>query len=211
MLHAGLVLEELKKCGVGCVAGLPDNSSAALIALLEKDDSIRYVSVTREGEAFAVVSGFWMGGGEAAVLVQNTGLLESGDSLRGTAQRMRVPLLCLITYRGFAKMPGVKALKQSGGNDRELTAPGTSVKSPLAVAHADIRSKIDRPFDFEPELFSDSGVDSAALVTEATLRAWGVPFDFLRSDADLPKISKAFSQAQTESRPVALLITAEMT
>ncbi len=210
MLHAESVLGELKKCGVGCVAGLPDNSSAALIALLEKDDSIRYVSVTREGEAFAVASGFWMGGGEAAVLVQNTGFLESGDSLRGTVQRMRVPLLCLITYRGFAKMPGVKALKQTGGTDRELTAPGTSVKSPLAVAQADIRTKNDRHPDIGIELFSDSAVDSAALVTEPTLRAWRVPFDFLHSDADLSKISKMFLRAQTESRPVALLITADM-
>ncbi len=63
------------------------------------------MKVTREGEAFALASGVWLGNGKPAVLVQNTGLLESGDSLRGTAMRMGVPLVCLVTYRGFAKLP----------------------------------------------------------------------------------------------------------
>jgi len=36
------------------------------------------------------------------VLVQNTGLLESGDAIRGTVVRMKVPLVCLVTYRGYA-------------------------------------------------------------------------------------------------------------
>jgi len=63
------------------------------------------VTVTREGEAFAVASGLWLGGAHPVVLIQNTGLLESGDSLRGTAMRMGVPLLCLVTYRGYHKLP----------------------------------------------------------------------------------------------------------
>lgn len=210
MLHADLVLRELKACGIRCVAGLPDNASAGLISCLAKDDVIRYVPVTREGEAFGVASGFWLGGGEAAVLVQNTGLLESGDSLRGTAQRMRTPLLLLITYRGFGKMPGVRASKQTVGTDRELAPPGTSVKIPLAVAHADITSEADGHSDIGPELFSDSAMDSAALITQPTLRAWGIPFDFLQTDADLPKIAEAFSRAHAESRPVALLVTSDM-
>jgi sulfopyruvate decarboxylase subunit alpha len=178
MLHAKLVLEELKACGVAYVVGLPDNASAALAALLGNDNSVRFVSVTREGEAFALASGLWIGGKNAAVVVQNTGFLESGDALRGTAQRMRIPLVCLITYRGYSKM-------------RRQTV-----------------SAAPEPWDFDR--FSRPDLDSAALVTEPTLKAWGVPFDFLESDADLPKISEAFSRAQKESWPVALLVTEDM-
>ena len=178
MVSARLVLRELKGCGLGCVAGLPDNSSAGLIALLRRDGAMRFVEVTREGEAFALASGFWIGGGSAAVLVQNTGLLESGDSLRGTAQRMRVPLLCLITYRGYAKMP----------------RPVIRAASKLPDA----------------DVFSEAAVDSAALITEPTLRAWGLPFEWLHSDADLSNISKAFARARRDSRPVALLVTGDM-
>src|SRR5437870_1903755 len=58
----------------------------------------------RGGEAFAIASGLWVGGRVPVVLIQNTGLLETGDALRGTAMRMRVPLVCLVTYRGHATL-----------------------------------------------------------------------------------------------------------
>ena len=86
------------------MVALPDNASAALLALLAAEGSPRVVGVTREGEAFALASGLWVGGASPVVLIQNTGLLESGDALRGTAMRMRVPLLCLVTYRGYASL-----------------------------------------------------------------------------------------------------------
>ena len=64
----------------------------------------RLVRVAREGEAFAIASGLWLGGATPVVVIQNTGLLESGDALRGTASRMGVPLVMLVGYRGWAKM-----------------------------------------------------------------------------------------------------------
>jgi sulfopyruvate decarboxylase TPP-binding subunit len=90
--------------GVTHVVGLPDNTSAALFEELGSHPAIECLTVTREGEAFAIASGLWLGGKRPVVVIQNTGLLESGDSLRGTAMRMAVPLLCIITYRGFEKM-----------------------------------------------------------------------------------------------------------
>jgi sulfopyruvate decarboxylase subunit alpha len=178
MICAKSVGEELKACGVTHVVGLVDNASAALLALLANDDSIRFIGVTREGEAFALASGLWIGGKTAVVVAQNTGFLESGDGLRGTAQRMRIPLVCLITYRGYEKM-----------------------RRPSAKAEP-------RPWTIEE--FSRADLDSAAIITEPTLNAWNVPFDFLETDADLPKIGRAFSRAERESRPVALLVTADM-
>lgn len=62
------------------------------------------MTVTREGEAFALASGLWLGGASPLVLIQNTGLLESGDALRGTATRMGAPLPVLVTARGWWKM-----------------------------------------------------------------------------------------------------------
>ncbi|MGA2586840.1 MAG: thiamine pyrophosphate-binding protein [Candidatus Aminicenantales bacterium] len=178
MVCAKSVLKELKACGVTHVVGLADNASATLVALLANDDSVRFISVTREGEAFALASGLWIGGKTAVVVVQNTGFLESGDGLRGTAQRMRIPLVCLITYRGYKEMRR------------------QSVKAE------------PRPWTIEE--FSRADLDSAAILTEPTLNAWNVPFDFLETDADLPKIAQAFSRAERESRPVALLVTGDM-
>ena len=69
--------------------------------MADREATIRLLTVTREGEAFAIASGLWLGGKRGLVLVQNTGLLESGDSLRGTAVRMGAPIVCLVTYRGY--------------------------------------------------------------------------------------------------------------
>ena len=94
------VLTELKRHGVTHVVGLPDNSSAKLFEALAADRDIRLVSVTREAEAFAVAAGLWLGGAVPVVLIQNTGLLESGNGLRGTITRMRVPLVCRLRIGG---------------------------------------------------------------------------------------------------------------
>ena len=178
MARAELILQELKKCEVTDVIGLPDNSSAALLELLRQDDSIRLHSVTREGEAFALAAGLWVGGKHPLVLIQNTGLLESGDSARGTVLRMRIPILCLVTYRGYAKTQG-----NSGAVPERLDA----------------------------EILSRPELDSVALMTEPTLNAWGLPFDFLHTDDHVSKITTALAQAQERSSPTVLLVTHDMT
>ncbi len=178
-LSARSVLEELKACGATFCVGLADTALSPLAALLENDPSVRFVPVTREGEAFALASGLWVGGQNPVILAQNTGLLESGDGLRGTVQRMRVPVLCLITYRGYSSLAA-----------KDAPAPS--------------RPRV-------PDDFSRPSLDSAALITEPTLSAWGVPFGFLKSNADLPKIRKFFRLARRESRAAALLVTKNMT
>jgi sulfopyruvate decarboxylase subunit alpha len=102
--QAALVIEALERLGATHVVGLPDNGHAALYKLLEDHPSISMIPVTREGEAWAIASGLWVGGKNPVLAIQNCGLLESGDALRGTAMRMRVPLVCFISYRGFEKM-----------------------------------------------------------------------------------------------------------
>ena len=174
MAEADLIINELKKCGITHLLGLPDNTSAALFSLLVNDPDIDIINVTREGEAFAMASGLWLGGKVPAIVIQNTGLLESGDAYRGTALRMRVPLLCLITYRGYARM-----------GDRDTGAS--------------LQTEIDD--------YSRADIDSAGVVTEPTLRAWALPYEFLHTNHDIGKISSASEQAEKESRPVAVLIT----
>jgi sulfopyruvate decarboxylase subunit alpha len=176
MLSARSILDILNRERVTDVVGLPDNSSAALFTLLAREPQIRTRPVTREGEAFALASGLWLGGRHPVLLIQNTGLLESGDAFRGTAMRMRIPLVCLVTYRGHAKM-----IKQFG-------------EVPAAVDAA---------------MLSRSEVDSAGIVTEPTLRAWGLPYDFVHGDPDLPRVEAAFQRARREEAPVAVLITGD--
>ncbi|MCS6859764.1 MAG: thiamine pyrophosphate-binding protein [Abditibacteriales bacterium] len=179
MAQARLILEELKKCHVTHVLSVPDNMSRALLSALWADGEIEVILVTREGEAFAVAAGLWVGGKTPVVLIQNTGFLETGDAVRGTGTRMRVPLLCLITYRGYAKW---------AASGLEAT-----------------------PETLNAELLSNMAYDSTAILVEPTLRAWGIPYDFLHDDTDVPKISAAFRKAQELEQPVALLMTKDTT
>ncbi len=94
----------LVAAGVTHVVGLPDNTSAPLFDAVPPHPTLELVTVTREGEAFAIASGLWLGGASPLVVIQNTGLLESGDSIRGTALRMGAPIPMLVTGRGYAKM-----------------------------------------------------------------------------------------------------------
>ncbi len=109
----------LVELGVSHVVGLPDNSSAALIDLLRARGEIPFLNATREGEAISLAAGIWLGGGDPVVLIQNTGLMESGDGLRGTAVRMGAPLLLLVTYRGHKKMIAHEIDPMSGPPTRD--------------------------------------------------------------------------------------------
>ncbi|MBN2318482.1 MAG: hypothetical protein JXR49_05365 [Acidobacteria bacterium] len=106
MIKAGAVLSEIKKNGVTHIVGVPDNGSRALYQKLWADPDIRVVPVTREGEAFALASGLFLGGKKPMVLIQNTGFFDSGDAYRGTVLNMAIPLVMLIGYRGYETMSG---------------------------------------------------------------------------------------------------------
>jgi len=177
VILAGLIHDELRRNGVTDVLGVPDNASKALLDALALDPSIRLITVTREGEAFAIAAGLWVGGRTPLVLIQNTGLLESGDALRGTAMRMRVPLVCLVTVRGHARM---------------------AAHGPAPAAE-----------DLDAELLSRPDLDSVALLTAPTLKAWGLPAQVLARDTDVPRLGAAFRQAREQERPVAVLITSD--
>jgi len=97
-------IRALVSSGITHVVGIPDNTTGSLFDAIARHPTIRLVTVTREGEAFAIASGLWMGSACPLVVIQNTGLLESGDSLRGTAVRMAAPIPMIVTGRGYAKM-----------------------------------------------------------------------------------------------------------
>jgi hypothetical protein len=112
MSRTDQLFESLLARGVTHAVGLPDSVTAPLMARFEEHPETRWIPVTREGEAFALAAGLWVGGETPVVVIQNTGLLESGDSLRGVASRMGVPLTCIVTYRGRA---GLVASGWQGG------------------------------------------------------------------------------------------------
>lgn len=95
------MLRRLKAAGVTHIIWLPDSESSELYHLVQADPDLTLVPICREGESFAIAAGLLLGGKEPVVLIQSTGFFESGDSIRGIALWLRLPLPILIGYRGW--------------------------------------------------------------------------------------------------------------
>ncbi len=102
-LTADKIARELRKCGVTHVVGLPDGESNSVYEAAVTQDGLTVVPICREGEAVAIAAGLLLGGKTPIVLHQNTGFFEAGDSIRGLALDLHLPLLMMIGYRGWQR------------------------------------------------------------------------------------------------------------
>lgn len=97
------VLAQMKKHGVTHVVWLPDSETNWLYLLMKAEPSLTLVAVPREGLAMSIASGLAAGGKKPLVLIQNTGLMEAGDSMRGWLLGMDVPVVLMVGLRGWTR------------------------------------------------------------------------------------------------------------
>ena len=97
------ILTNLKANHVTHVVWLPDSETNFLYTLMQDEPSLDLVPISREGQAFSTAAGLSVGGAKPVILIQNTGLMESGDSLRGWAMGMHIPVVLMVGYRGWTR------------------------------------------------------------------------------------------------------------
>src|SRR3984957_13854046 len=102
-LRPETVLAEMRKNGVTDVVWLPDSETNWLFLQMQAEPGLRLVGVTREGHACSIASGLYAGGRRPMILIQNTGMMESGDSIRGWLLGMSVPVVLMVGYRGYTR------------------------------------------------------------------------------------------------------------
>jgi len=137
------VLGEMKKNGVTHVVWLPDSETNWLYLLMKADPAIHLVGVNREGHASSIAAGLWLGGAKPLILIQNTGMLEAGDSIRGWLMSLNVPIVLMVGYRGWTRH-GVNADSAATYTERFLMAFGINYY--LVESDADA-SRISIAFD----------------------------------------------------------------
>ena len=103
ILHPASVVAELKKNNISHVVWLPDSETNFMYQLLTNEPTLDLVPVCREGETMAIAAGLWVGGKRPIVLIQNTGIFEAGDSIRGLGLDVNQPLVMLVGYRGWSR------------------------------------------------------------------------------------------------------------
>ena len=97
------VLAQIKANGVTHVVWLPDSETNWLYLLMKADPTIELIPVSSEGAAFSTAAGLSVGGKKPIILIQNSGLMKSGDSLRGWAIGMNIPVVLMVGYRGYTR------------------------------------------------------------------------------------------------------------
>jgi sulfopyruvate decarboxylase subunit alpha len=103
LLKPETLIEEFKKNGVTHIVTIPDSETNYLYELMKDQPWLDVVPTAREGETFAIALGLIVGGKVPVCVIQNTGMMESGDSIRGMAIDAGFPLVMLVGYRGWTR------------------------------------------------------------------------------------------------------------
>jgi sulfopyruvate decarboxylase subunit alpha len=99
-MFSGLeILAALTDAGITHVVWVPDSTVGRWEAALESSPLLRLIRVCREGEAWPLAAGLHWGGQTPLVIMQSTGLFESGDALRNVLFDLNVPIFALIGIR----------------------------------------------------------------------------------------------------------------
>ncbi len=95
------IVELLTELGITHVVYLPDSTIGQWDQALSNAQSFELIRVCREGEAWSVAGGLYLGGSNPLVMIQCTGLFESGDALRNVIHDFKLPLFAFVGYRSY--------------------------------------------------------------------------------------------------------------
>ena len=122
----------LQQLGITHVVTVPDSTLGQWESAIEQA-GIGLLRVCREGEAWAVAAGLYLGGRRPLVMIQCTGLFESGDALRNVLHDWKLLIPSIIGYRSYLNqesLPGdtcltfTEPILRAWGMDyRLITAP----------------------------------------------------------------------------------------
>lgn len=100
MITAQRVGNSITQMGITHVVWIPDSVLGCWELELQRPP-IHLVRVCREGEAWPLAAGLVAGGAKPLVMMQTTGLFESGDALRNVVYDLKVPIYAWIGVRNW--------------------------------------------------------------------------------------------------------------
>lgn len=100
-LRADAFVGQLEAAGFDFFTGVPCSLIEDVIAVLERHSRLPYLAAPREDLAVGLAGGAWLGGRRPVVLMQNSGLGTSLNALASFTAMYGLPLLLLVTWRGW--------------------------------------------------------------------------------------------------------------
>lgn len=94
------IVEDLVKNKVELVTTVPCKQLAGVIEKIDNCDDIYHIPSNKEDEGMGICAGAYMGGKRSAIIMQNTAIGVTVNTLATLTQYYRMPLPMLISYRG---------------------------------------------------------------------------------------------------------------
>ncbi len=98
--------------GITHVIWIPDTTTGPWESALESSSGFDLIRICREGEAWPLAAGLHVGGQSPIILIQTTGLFESGDAVRNVLFDLRVPLFAVIGARNWLNADSTDSAKR---------------------------------------------------------------------------------------------------
>ena len=99
------IISNLKNGGANFFLSVPCKLLANMIATLEADNEIYYSAIPREEEGMGICAGAYLGNKLPCIMMQNTGIGNSINSIVSLLQLYQMPVVFLISYRGTPGEP----------------------------------------------------------------------------------------------------------
>ena len=99
------IADDMAAKDIRFVTTVPCKQLAGVIEELENRDDIMHVPSNKEDEGMGLCAGAFMGGKRPAIIMQNTAIGVTINTLATLIQYYRMPLPMLISYRGELREP----------------------------------------------------------------------------------------------------------
>ena len=91
------IIREIKSSGIQFVISVPDiTTSEGLLRPLAKQSDPRLIRICKEDEGVAICAGLAFTGKRGLLLIQQTGLLDSINAIRGNAVEYNLPICMMV-------------------------------------------------------------------------------------------------------------------
>ncbi len=107
MFSGTQIVDTLTRLRITHVVWLPDSTFGEWETALTESPELELIRVCREGEAWSIAAGLYLGGARPLVMIQCTGLFESGDALRNAIFDYGLPLFAVIGYRSYLNQDAI--------------------------------------------------------------------------------------------------------
>ena len=94
------IYNALKDAEIDFIVSVPCVNLSRILNMIDEDDEIIHIPVTREEEGIGICAGAYLGGKKTAILMQNSGLGNSINALKSLTELYEMPLLMIMSHRG---------------------------------------------------------------------------------------------------------------